>query len=134
MVITNNKTLSNKVRPSVHEYFKGKKVKGMGTVSVALLNIFPKLYEVTIETIKKYFTDQELIALLKTGNSYNIIPGSMPVFYHRIDEAIKKGGPKINESVLREKMQSLSLPEAFIVELWICTFLSGDVEAEEYIK
>lgn len=134
MVVENNITLSNKVRPDIHDYFKGKKVKGMGNVAAALLNIFPKLYEVTITTIKQYFTDQELLALLKTGNSYNIIPGSMPVFYHRIDEAIKKGGPLVNDSVFKQKIQSLSLPEAFIVELWICTFLDGNVLAEEYIK
>ncbi|MCK4814584.1 hypothetical protein KA005_02345, partial [bacterium] len=122
-----------------HDYFHKNKLVKSGSVSAIVLNTFPAIYEATVQRLKDMFTEQELKALLSTGENYNILPESLPVFYHRIMDAIKyfKMSEKyeLEKETFLEKAQSLSLPEALIAEIWVSTFWSnytGDIE--EYIK
>lgn len=121
--------ISARVNSFTDDFFKGYKLQSSGSVASLVLDAFPTLYQVTVNKIKKLFTEQELIAIVSTGNGYAITPGMVPDFWWHISESIKYDlldqQFEIDKDQILEKAKSLSLPESFIVELWANTFWYG---------
>jgi hypothetical protein len=129
--------VSARISHNSEYFFKDNKIQGSGAVSALVLDIFPHLYEITIKKIKDIFNKQELLAILNTGKGNKIIPGSLPVFFYRISDALEHNCEDVPDKIsFEKKAKSLSIPEAFILEIWINKFWYGNSidDQEEYIK
>ena len=130
--------INARIDEKAYKFFHKYKVNKSGAVSAIVLNTFPVIYEATVQKIKDMFSEEELKAILSTGENHKILSGSLPVFYHRMSDAIQyfklcENYP-IDKQTFLKKAQSLSLPEALIAEIWVNTFWSSDNNIKEYIK